>query len=496
MLSREITQEIEYPPTLPPMLDTVDLDSLQQRRLPFVHLESQIVRAVMAEPNVLSPEEIGWLRYIVSLARCVWIRSANGQDIHVEPLLSRFRWFVKHQFAPILERRFPVVGLRQILPMVLQETKRMREVLLERTELDALSLQEEVCNRQLLLALGGGGGSGFGYAGVMRALHHAGIPIQMIAGTSIGSLIAMFRARTRIFDQLPMLEAVRSLNWSSVLRVLDIENRYGVPATLRLYLRSSLDELLQSKNGRSMRFSDCEIPLLIVATGLTVDAFKHDLSFYEHLMDDAFVDSPRLFRQSSVRRIVKMTSTLYEFLSNPNALREVVFGADELTANADVIDAAGFSSAVTGLLHYDVLRDDPRMTQILDKMYGKFGITRLTEGGLVNNVPVKPLLHEVFRGRIKRRNPFVLALDCFSPQLTSMWYPVQKMIVPNVQANIKHADQYFSLRRRLSPINVVPTVDQALKAIDWTAQELQPHLPFIIRMCAQHGDIPYERVSI
>ena len=26
------------------------------------------------------------------------------------------------------------------------------------------------------------------------------------------------------------------------------------------------------------------------------------------------------------------------------------------------------------------------MTRILDQMYGKFGITRLTEGGLVNNV--------------------------------------------------------------------------------------------------------------
>jgi predicted acylesterase/phospholipase RssA len=362
--------------------------------------------------------------------------------------------------------------------------------------LDALSLQEEVCNRQLILALGGGGGSGYGYAGAMRTLHYSGIPIEMIAGTSIGSLIGMFRSKIRVFDQLPMLEAVRSLKWSTVLRVLNIEHRYGVPATLRLYLRSSLDNLLQTKCGRSMRFSDCEIPLLVVATGLTVDAFKHDLSFYEHLMDDAFVDSPRLFRQSSVRRIFRMTSTLYEFLSNPNALREVVFGADELTAHADVIDAAGFSSAVTGLLHYDVLRDDPRMTRILDKMYGAFGITRLTEGGLVNNVPVKPLLREVMRGRIRRRNPFVLALDCFSPQLTSMWYPVQKMIVPNVLANVRHADQYVAMRRRLAPINVVPTSEQAMMAMDWTSEEMQPLMPFVTRMCSSHANLPYEKVSL
>ena len=120
-----------------------------------------------------------------------------------------------------------------------------------------------------------------------------------------------------------------------------------------------------------------------------------------------------LFRQSSVRRIFRMTSTLYEFLSNPNALREVVFGADELTANVDVIDAAGFSSAVTGLLHYDVLRDDPRMTRILDQMYGKFGITRLTEGGLVNNVPVKPIVERSDARTNQTKKSFCACLRLF-----------------------------------------------------------------------------------
>ena len=114
----------------------------------------------------------------------------------------------------------------------------------------------------------------------------------------------------------------------------------------------------------------------------------------------------------------------------------------------------------------------------------------------MNNVPVKPMLREVMRGRIRRRNPFVLALDCFSPQLTSMWYPVQKMVVPNVQDNVLHADQYFPLRRRLTPINVVPTPEQAMIAMDWTAAEMQPLMPFITRMCASHADLPFERVVI
>ena len=45
MFSREMTQEVEYPPTLPPMLSSVDLDVVQARRLPFMDLEAQIAAA-------------------------------------------------------------------------------------------------------------------------------------------------------------------------------------------------------------------------------------------------------------------------------------------------------------------------------------------------------------------------------------------------------------------------------------------------------------------
>ena len=42
----------------------------------------------------------------------------------------------------------------------------------------------------------------------------------------------------------------------------------------------------------------------------------------------------------------------------------------------------------------------------------------------MNNVPARPAYAEVMRGRIGRRNPFVVALDCFSPRARSLaWYP-------------------------------------------------------------------------
>ena len=472
----------------------LDHKTIQDLRRPLNNLEAKIVRIAMSNPSTITEETLAWLRYIVSFARLITVRNSAGEDVDVQERLSRYRWLILHALKPLLQRRDPVQGLLASLPKLIAETQCERAKLLEHSSLDEKALEEEVCQRQLILVSGGGGGCGYGYAGVFQSIHRAGLQPKMLSGTSIGSLLSLFRARSEAFDQLPMFEAVRRLRWTKVFRVLEISNRYGVPATLRLYLRDALDTMFTMKDGRAVTFNDCKIPLLICTTGLTVDAFKHDLSYYEHLMDDTMSWGHR-FRPGRVRRIVRMTSILYEFLSNPEAMREVIFGADELTRQADILDAAGFSSAVPGLIHYDVLRDDPRMKQLLDKMYGQFGITRLTEGGLVNNVPVRPAFIEVMKGRIKRRNPFILALDCFSPQLTSLWYPVQQLVVPNVKENLFYANHYFTLKRRLPAINVVPNVTQATKAIEWTSQELSSHMPFITRMCQTHQNLPFERIG-
>ena len=71
---------------------------------------------------------------------------------------------------------------------------------------------------------------------------------------------------------------------------------------------------------------------------------KHDLSYYEHFLDDERRPG-RIRRASKVRRALRMASIFREFLATPDALREVVFGSDDLTMKADVLDAAGFSAA-------------------------------------------------------------------------------------------------------------------------------------------------------
>ncbi len=468
----------------------MDFVRIYENRHPLDLLEARVVRKALERPDDLSPELVAGLRYVLSFARMGLVRNVRGEDIDLTEMLTPHRWRVTEALRPPLTGDDDTLwGAIRELPALVHATRSWRSRILETTALDRPSLEAEVTTRQLVVVSGGGGGSGYGYAGAFRALHHAGLQPELLAGTSIGSLLSMFRARYRVFDGSALVAAAQRLSWNTVFRVLQTESRYGIPATLRLYLRTALESMFKTRDGRTMTFRDVEIPLLVVATGLTVEGLKHDLSYYEHFLDDV-VTPGAIARTGGIKRVGRLVGVVRDLMSDPEALREVVFGADPLTMDVDVLDAAGFSSAVPGIIHYDVLRDDQRTKRLLDQLYAAYGITRLTEGGLVNNVPARPAWTEVMRGRIVRRNPFVLGLDCFAPKPMSLaFYPLQQVVRPNVKANQPYMDHYFALDRRLSPVNLVPSVQEVGEAMDWTAEELKPHLPFIQAMCTPFASL-------
>ena len=469
----------------------MDSAALLARRAPFDRFEAAVVQAHLDRPEALAPALLDGLRFVLSMCRLGEVRNEDGVDIDVSDALARYRWRVGGRLGPALDQARPDTwaAVRE-LPTLLKAARAVRGRLIEHFALCPASLDAEIRERQLVVVSGGGGGSGYGFAGAFRALHRHGLQPELLAGTSMGSLISMFRARHRQFDAAKMVAAARQLSWQTVFRVLDMESRYGIPATLRLYLRTALGNLFTTPDGRMATFRDMEIPLLVCVTGVTVDGLRHDLGYYEHFLDDA-VRPGVVFRYSKLRRLSRVLGLWSEFLTTPDAIREIIFGGDDLTMDADVLDAAGFSSAVTGIIHYDVIRDDPRMRRLLDRLYGDKGITRLTEGGLVNNVPARPAWEHAMGGHLGRRNPFVLALDCFAPLKRSFaWYPIQQLVRPNVTANRPYAHLYMALRKKLSPVNLVPPVEQVVKAMDWTSDELMPHMPFIQEMCRTLAPLP------
>lgn len=63
-------------------------------------------------------------------------------------------------------------------------------------------LARRLCGKSVGLVLGGGGARGISHIGIIRALEEAGIPIDIVGGTSIGAFIGALYARDA--DVVPM----------------------------------------------------------------------------------------------------------------------------------------------------------------------------------------------------------------------------------------------------------------------------------------------------
>ena len=340
---------------------TLDLQRLTQRRRPLEQLESEIVRRYLADPEEVPATFYELLRYVVCFARLLSVTNSEGETVDVSGPMAAFALSMEEQIRERLDGSSGLSTLTSILPQLVERTRTTRRSLLERLPIERDALEKEVTTRLLAVASGGGGGSGYVYLGAYSALDRNDLVPSLMTGTSIGSLTAIFRSRTRHYDLAVAVAAAKELTWKDVFRVLETDSRYGLPATLRMYLQSSLGPIINRDREKDLWLSDLEIPLHVMVTGITVDALKYDLDYYEHLMDGSF---ERRGTRAAFKGTLRGLGILKEFLSTPEALKEIVLGRDEGTEDFNAIDAAGFSSAVPGVLHYDVLRDDVRMKKL------------------------------------------------------------------------------------------------------------------------------------
>ena len=109
------------------------------------------------------------------------------------------------------------------------------------------------------LALGSGSARGLAHVGVIQVLEAYGIPIDIIAGTSIGSVVGSLYATGASIDQLE--EAALSMKKSTTLSLLD-------PALPHSGLISGkkIEEMLNDLALEDKTFDDLKIPFAAVAT--------------------------------------------------------------------------------------------------------------------------------------------------------------------------------------------------------------------------------------
>jgi predicted acylesterase/phospholipase RssA len=332
-----------------------------------------------------------------------------------------------------------------------------------------------------VLVCGGGGGVAYAALGGFALLEQYNLVPRFLAGASMGSILLLFRARRIHYLAEEIAEVVRKLNFRTLFRFLQTESRYGLPAAMRLYLRHGVGEFLKGPDGHPLTLGQLAIPLIVAVTGVRNGTLPHDPSYYENLMD---LSGPLLFRPHAIKRMAsRVLGATTELLTQRERLVRLYLGSDELTRGFDAIDAVGFSAALPGVIHYDVLREDERMHRILSELFARHDLFRLVDGGITDNIPARAAWAKVQEGVLGTRNAFVVALDGFAPKLAQpLWFGLEQLVAQNVARNRPFIHVHKAFTRVLSPIEVVPSERQLQKILQWGKQEMLPDMPLIARM--------------
>lgn len=112
---------------------------------------------------------------------------------------------------------------------------------------------------RVALVLGAGGAKGFAHLGVIDVLRKAGVPIDMVAGASAGSVVAALYADNGNAD-----EATRTLMSAGFWDIADLGN---FPSAEGIITGYQLEKFLLH-HMRSKTFKQTKIPLMIATTDL------------------------------------------------------------------------------------------------------------------------------------------------------------------------------------------------------------------------------------
>ena len=109
------------------------------------------------------------------------------------------------------------------------------------------------------LALGSGGAKGLAHIGVIKALEENNIPIDFIAGSSIGAMVGGFYAAGLDINKIEKI--VKDTNWRQIFSLVDPYLRQGLIGGEKV--KTFIENYIKGK-----KFEDCRIPFSAVATNL------------------------------------------------------------------------------------------------------------------------------------------------------------------------------------------------------------------------------------
>lgn len=471
--------------------DTVDLPSAEPALL-LQKMENRLIRQHLANPDVLSDEELRKLRYLLNFARLADFEpgaagpggSRGRGDVSVGAEIAPWRSRVTDAlYGPLREEADPVTALkaaRDALQSLAPDQDDQRRVLIERhgNDFSAAELDSEVGYKKLVTILGGGGGAGFVYIGGLQRLLEAGqLPDYMI-GSSFGSIIGSLVARALPVPIEEYMEWAKTVSYRAILGPERLRRRHGLAGVFALRFDQFALALLSRADGVRMRMSDLAIPFDIVVAGVPRQPYAALPSRFRRPELAALQLRSLPFRPIGIGPLVAARMWQVSAFIDLRVVKPIVISGDDPDRDFDVVDAASFSSAIPGVLHHETR--DHRMVGILDELCAEKDIAAIVDGGAASNVPVELAWKRVRDGKLGTRNACYLAFDCFHPQWDSrhMWLaPITQAVQLQMVRNLPYVDHLVKFQPTLSPINLAPSVAAIDRACEWGRDSVEQAIP-------------------
>jgi predicted acylesterase/phospholipase RssA len=474
--------------------ESVDADDLPSAdpALLLQRMENRLIRHHLAEPDVLSAEELRRLRYILNFARLADFEpgaagpggSRGRGDVSVGAEIAPWRSRVADAlYGPLREEPDPITALqtaRDALGGLAADQDDQRQVLIERhgNDFSAAELDAEVGYKKLVTVLGGGGGAGFVYIGGMQRLLEAGQVPDYMMGASIGSILGSLVSRELPVPIEEYVAWAKTVSYRAILGPERLRRRHGLAGMFALRFDQFAHAMLSREDGQRMRMSDLAIPFDIVVGGVRRQPYTSLPSRFRRPALAALQMRSVPFRPIGIGPVVGTRMWQVAAFIDLRVVKPIVIGADVAARDFDVVDAASFSAAIPGVLHHETT--DPRMIPLLDDLFEEEDIAALVDGGTASNVPIELAWKRVRDGRLGTRNACYLAFDCFHPQ----WDPRNLWLVPITQAiqlqmvrNLPYADHLVRFGPTLSPVNLAPSAASIDRASRWGHNSVDRAIP-------------------
>ncbi|XP_052411967.1 patatin-like phospholipase domain-containing protein 7 [Carassius gibelio] len=178
--------------------------------------------------------------------------------------LNMRSWISRHLHLSCPHRVFS----RRSLPKLREMYQRVFEKPPDRHS-DFSRLARILTGNAIALVLGGGGARGCSQVGIIRALSEAGIPVDLIGGTSIGSLIGALYAEERSVSRMTVRARQWAMDFGSIFKKIT-DLTYPVTSMFTgASFNSSISGIFQDK-----QIEDLWIPYFNITTDITASSMR------------------------------------------------------------------------------------------------------------------------------------------------------------------------------------------------------------------------------